>query len=130
MGEGGYKANSRRDARLGVIKDDEMSKEMNDIEKILQRQREKRKEENANRKFKDLPQSNSRGADWTEVDGVLIAKAVAVVGRMGGALRLGYTRDGGAYAVGVYGDGDPFTKYCPPGDEIESLLRRLIETYE
>jgi hypothetical protein len=49
---------------------------------------------------------------------------------MGGALRLGYTRDGGAYAVGVYGDGTPFTEYIPPSDDIEVYLKGIIEDYE
>jgi hypothetical protein len=49
---------------------------------------------------------------------------------MGGALRLGYTKDGGAYAVGIYGDGTPFTEYIPPSDSVEDYLRGVIEDYE
>lgn len=75
--------------------------------------------------------STSQGtADWASVDGILLAKAVGVVARMGGALRLGYTRDGGAYAVGIYGDGEPFTEYIPPSDDIEIWLKGIIEDYE
>lgn len=75
--------------------------------------------------------STSQGtADWASVDGNVLAKAVGVVARMGGALRLGYTRDGGAYAVGIYGDGEPFTEYIPPSEDIEIWLKGVIEDYE
>lgn len=73
--------------------------------------------------------SSNGAADWEVVDGVLLAKAIACVAAMGGALRLGYTRDGGAYAIGIYGDGDPFTEYVPPDGDIEGHLKGLIEDY-
>lgn len=69
-------------------------------------------------------------ADWGSVDGVLLARAVAAVAKRGGALRLGYTRDGGAYAIGIYGDGEPFTEYLPPSDDMELYLKGLVEDYE
>lgn len=68
-------------------------------------------------------------ADWACVDGVLLAKAVAALAGLGGALRLGYTRDGGAYAIGIYGDGDPFTEYVSPNDDINEFLEGLIRDY-
>lgn len=68
-------------------------------------------------------------ADWAAADGVLLAKAIAAIARLGGALRLGYTRDGGAYAVGFYGDGEPFTEYIPPSDDIDEFLRGVINDY-
>ena len=68
-------------------------------------------------------------ADWSEVDGELLRKAVAAIARLGGAVRLGYTRDGGAYAIGIYGDGEPFTEYVPPSQDVDAYLRELIEDY-
>jgi hypothetical protein len=68
-------------------------------------------------------------ADWESVDAQLVMKAVATLAARDGALRLGYTRDGGAYAVGFYGDGDPFTKYIAPGDDIDGFFREVIEYY-
>lgn len=68
-------------------------------------------------------------ADWGSVNGDILARAVAAVARNGGALRLGYTRDGGAYAVGIYGDGEPFTEYVPPSDDMEAYLKGIIEDY-
>ena len=87
------------------------------------------KETATNRKRREQRTLSAGGADWSEVDGVLLSKAIAAVARDGGALRFGYTRDGGAYAVGFYGDGDPFTEYVPPSDDINEYLRGVIEDY-
>lgn len=86
-------------------------------------------EENKRRPRKRVRSSNAV-ADYTSVDGVLLAKCLATVGHAGGALRLGYTSDGGAYAVGVYGDGDPYTDYVKPSEDFNAYLRSLIEAWE
>jgi hypothetical protein len=90
----------------------------------------KRKAAEQNRKRRANTSTTGQVADWASVDGILLAKAVGVVARMGGALRLGYSRDGGAFAVGIYGDGEPFTEYVPPSDDIELWLKGVIEDYE
>ena len=48
---------------------------------------------------------NSKKADWIRADAAQLQETIAAVAKTGGALRLGYSRDGGAYAIGVYGDG-------------------------
>lgn len=68
-------------------------------------------------------------ADWVNADAQMLLYAVAAIAARGGALRLGYTRDGGAYAIGVYGDGDPFTEYVRPSEDINVYLRGIIEDY-
>lgn len=94
------------------------------------RKDDKRRKSEETRKRRSNTGTSSGTADWASVDGILLARAIGCVARMGGALRLGYTRDGGAYAVGVYGDGEPFTEYVPPSDDIEAYLKGLIEDYE
>jgi len=69
-------------------------------------------------------------ADWAGVDGSLVVKAIAAVAANGGALRFGYTRDGGAYSVGFYGDGDPWTEYISPNDDVDGFLKGVIEDYD
>lgn len=94
-------------------------------------QREERKNDQAaQRQRRSLSQSKGMPADWGSVDGATLSRAVAAVAKRGGALRLGYTRDGGAYAVGIYGDGEPFTEYIPPSDDMDLYLKGLIEDYE
>lgn len=68
-------------------------------------------------------------ADWMNVDATLIQAVIATVALQGGAVRFGYTRDGGAYAVGIYGDGEPYTLYGGTGDDIEQILREVGEAF-
>ena len=72
---------------------------------------------------------NTRKADWSQVSAESLRDAIASVARVGGALRLGYSRDGGAYAIGVYGDGDPYTLYIPPGDDVEDALAKIENAF-
>jgi hypothetical protein len=75
------------------------------------------------------PRSRSTGtgkADWMEADASLIQKAVAKASFKRCALRFGYSRDSGAYAVGVYAGDDYFTDYIRPGESIDDYLRELI----
>lgn len=66
-------------------------------------------------------------ADWSSVDPRFIRDAIAAVSALGGALRFGYTSDGGAYAVGVYGDGTkPYTEYIRPDESVEGFLEQLV----
>lgn len=66
-------------------------------------------------------------ADWIAVDPVLLQQAIAAWASQDGALRFGYTRDGGAFSIGVYGDGEPHTEYFGPNDDVEGFLRDIIE---
>lgn len=69
-------------------------------------------------------------ADWASVDGAILSQAIAAIARLGGALRLGYTRDGGAYAIGIYGDGEPFTEYVSPSENIDEYLKGVVDDYQ
>lgn len=69
-------------------------------------------------------------ADWAGVDGSLVCRAVAAIGVGGGALRLGYTRDGGAYAIGIYDGDNKSTVYVSPNEDIEETLREIATHYE
>ena len=69
-------------------------------------------------------------ADWGSVNAEVIRAAIAAVSRIGGALRFGYTRDGGAYAVGVMGDGEPYTEYIGPGGDVEDVLKGITEAFQ
>ena len=66
---------------------------------------------------------------WALANPELVMYAVMAVAQRGGALRLGYTRDGGAYAIGVYGDGEPYTDYVSPNEDINQYLRNLAEDF-
>lgn len=71
---------------------------------------------------------NGAIADWASCDAPLLLEAIAAVAYRGGALRFGYSRDGGAYAIGVYLSDDRFTVYVRPSEDINEYLRTLIES--
>jgi len=66
-------------------------------------------------------------ADWGAVDGAAIHAAVVAATNCGWAVRFGYTRDGGAYTLGVLGDGEPYTEYVRPTEDIHLALTALTE---
>jgi hypothetical protein len=74
-------------------------------------------------------QGSSGGADWNSANAQLLVRAIERVALSGGALRFGYTRDGGAYAIGVYGDGEPYTLYISPRDDINGVLEGIVEAW-
>ena len=68
-------------------------------------------------------------ADWAGVDSDTLRKCVAAVCITGDAIRLGYTRDGGAYAVALLHNGESTTEYISPNDDIEEYLKGLTSDY-
>lgn len=66
-------------------------------------------------------------ADWGSVTPAILVDLIQVVARLGGASRFGYTRDGGAYSVGIYLDDDRETFYFKPGQDIDDGLTRLTD---
>lgn len=69
-------------------------------------------------------------ADWSSADPGLLRDVITAVTRTGGALRFGYSQDGGAYSMGVYGDGEPFTEYLPGGSSVDGWLEGFKLDYE
>lgn len=70
---------------------------------------------------------NGAVADWGLIDGKTLIDLVQVIAAKGGAVRLGYTRDGGAYSVGIYLDDDRETFYCRPSDDLDAFVNDLTE---
>lgn len=68
-------------------------------------------------------------ADWAACDAVKLVSAIKAVTQHGYAIRLGYTRDGGALAIGILGDGEPFTEYVRPTEDIDLYLDGLASDY-
>lgn len=64
-------------------------------------------------------------ADYGGIDGNVIRAAIESVTALGGAIRFGYTTDGGAYAVGIYDGDDRFTEYFRSDDALVQYLQHL-----
>lgn len=68
-------------------------------------------------------------ADWGKVDPYRIAQLVTIVGLCGGAVRFGYTRDRGAYCIGLYSPRGSNTFYARPTDDTDAWLVGLADRY-
>lgn len=68
-------------------------------------------------------------ADWANADAVLVLRAIELISKNGGALRFGYTRDGGAYAIGIYENGQSDTEYLKPGDDLDAYFKGIIRDF-
>jgi len=82
---------------------------------------------------KGLPEAAGRRggvADWANASADLTLQLVCRVAAQGGAVRYGYTRDGGAYSIGLYlGEGSK-TYYCNEKEGIDETLRELLEYFD
>jgi len=64
--------------------------------------------------------------DLSSQDGQKILEVIDAITSNGGAIRIGRARDGGALALGVYGDGQsPYTDYLRPGEGLLEYLNEL-----
>jgi hypothetical protein len=82
---------------------------------------------------KALPPTARKGggvADWSNANADDVLRLVCTVGVEGGAVRFGYTRDGGAYSIGIYLGADSQTYYCNESEGINGKLAELIEYFK
>jgi hypothetical protein len=76
------------------------------------------------------PRRKSHGvADWASASGDKLRESVCAAASTGGALRFGYSRDGGAFAIGVYGDGEPYTDFVSCNEPIDDYLQEYVELF-
>lgn len=68
-------------------------------------------------------------ADWTTANAGKIVDLISAASVRGGAVRFGYTRDGGAYALGLYYSDSYATKYCRPSENIDDFLDEWAEFF-
>lgn len=81
---------------------------------------------------KALPKTSGRSgsvADWHNANAALVLQLVCDVAMEGGAVRYGYTREGGAYSIGLYLGDDSKTYYCNDAEGINDQLQELIEYF-
>ena len=91
------------------------------------------KDANEERERKGTRSIKGRGgsvADYEGCNSELLRRAIATASSSGGALRLGYSRDGGAYAIGIYYDGQHHTEFVSSGESLDDFLTAICEWYE
>lgn len=73
---------------------------------------------------------NGYGYNWGEQDCGYILRIIELVTSRGGAIRFGYTRDGGAGSVGVYYGEERDTVYIRPNQNLEEALGVIERAFE
>lgn len=72
---------------------------------------------------------NGDVADWGGADPSCLARAIANVTAAKCTIQLGYTSDGGAYAIRLYDGSDATTDYVRPTEDIDLYLTALAEDF-
>jgi len=67
--------------------------------------------------------------DWALADAERIVALISTVTSQNGLCSFGYTRDAGAYTLTVILDGERYTDYCRPTEDVNSFLDSLREDY-
>lgn len=68
-------------------------------------------------------------ADWREFDWSAAAALTMAITDEGGALRIGKTRDGGAWSFGVYKGEDYAAEYIRPNEVFVDAVREIAEAW-
>lgn len=87
-------------------------------------------EERRRRGLRSRSNQLAQSADWMVATESTLKRAIEAASRVGGALRFGYSRDGGAFAIGIYGDGEPYTEFVACTADIDEILLDIIALYE
>jgi len=96
----------------------------------MKRKEEEKKAKSTSSRRYGAKAAERRAADWGTANADQIKNLIVAAARAGGAIRFGYTADQGAYALGVYGDGEtPYTEYVRPGEDLGVVLADLTETF-
>lgn len=87
------------------------------------------RENDESRSRRRKARGNQDPADWANADPALVLNAIVTVAAAGGAMRFGYTKGGGAFAIGFLGDGEPYTDYVRPSDSIDDYLTEVASAW-
>lgn len=66
--------------------------------------------------------------DYEQFDSDLLKRLIATVAKYG-TVTFGYTRDGGAYYINYWVDGDSFKEFLRPTEDIDAFLQAEIDAW-
>jgi len=98
---------------------DSKNETANTTAKLLRRRKERKKN-----------RGNTEVADWESCDSKKLQALIAVVAFHHGTVTFGYTRDGGAFYISYYIDGDSEKIYPRPSEDIDARLDDEIEGWK
>jgi len=67
--------------------------------------------------------------EWGGFDWACIQALTEALVAVGGAVRLGATRDGGAWALGIYQGDDYATEYVRPAENFETAIGEIVAAW-
>jgi hypothetical protein len=67
--------------------------------------------------------------DWANADPQRVVALITAVTAQNGLCSFGYTRDASAYTLTVILDGERYTDYCRPTEDVDGFLDSLREDY-
>lgn len=73
-------------------------------------------------KFRENKGSRDGKANWENADAEIIRDLIVSAGAAGGAVRFGYSRDRGAYSLGVYVGSERETQYLGLYGDLDEWL--------
>lgn len=103
---------------------------MSKSDEQIQQESTKRIQREATKALPKAATGRNGVADWANADPANIHRLVCTVGFLGGAVRFGYTRDGGAYSIGLYLGDKSKTYYCNDSEGINEHLNELTGQLE
>lgn len=95
---------------------------------------DRKDDEKANKRAKAKEGRSRRAAnggqvDWREFGWTATAALTMALSDAGGAIRIGRTRDGGAWAIGIYLGDDYATEYIRPAEDFGEAIREIAEAW-
>jgi hypothetical protein len=96
---------------------------------INDREQDQKANRRAQRKQQRSRRAGSSQANWDAYDWVRTVALVRALVTMGGALRIGQTRDGGAWALGIYVGDDYATEYIRPSEDFAAAIDEIATAW-
>lgn len=67
---------------------------------------------------------------WADVLPETLSDLIHAVTATGCAIRFGYSRDKGAYAIGILGDGEPYTVWAHGSEQLDIKIVGLMAAFQ
>lgn len=82
------------------------------------------------RKLRSKNRGSGDTADYAALPADVMLALIAAVTGLGISITFGYTRDGGAYYLSLYHEGESDRIYIRPNEDPEDQLRALVSEFE
>lgn len=69
-------------------------------------------------------------ADWASVNPAIMMALISVVTAADAMVSFSYSRDGGAYCVSIYDDGDKERFWIPCSGDVEEEIRQILAFWQ